>query len=410
MHIKPRTLTGSLLKAAKTFPAIVLTGPRQSGKTTLLKSLFSSTHKFINLENPDVRMRAKDDPAGFLSQYSSPLVIDEIQYIPELLSYIKTRIDEKRKPGQWIMTGSQNFALMHNVTQSLAGRAAVLSLLPFSVSESSGAGLNSISVNKWLKKISLKSLPEGKAGLLDKYLLRGFYPEIEANAKVDRGLWCGSYITTYLERDIRQITNVGDLNDFERFLRLCAARVGQILNLSDIAKDAGISVTTAKRWISLLEAGYQIYLLYPYYRNVGKRVVKSPKLYFTDTALCAYLLGLRDKATLYGSMYFGNLFENMVVCDFLKRFLHNGELPALYYFRSNDGLEVDIVFENSCNLNLFEVKSSMTIVPKHAASLKKMLHDLGGRIESAGVISCTDDNFSLGPGVVNYGWKNILSL
>ncbi len=284
MKLIPRTLAKTILNASKTFPAIVLTGPRQSGKTTLLKMLFSKSHAFVSLEDPDVRIRAKEDPVGFLSQFKPPVIIDEIQYLPELLSYIKTKIDEDRKPGQWLFTGSQNFVLMRGVTESLAGRAAILSLLPFSVSERLNNTNDSVDISGWLKSLDVQRYYKKRVSLSE-LLLRGFYPEIASNKKVNGQLWCGSYITTYLERDVRNLANIGDLSQFERFLVACATRTGQILNISEIARDIGISVPTAKRWLSFLEAGYQIYLLYPYYKNIGKRIVKSPKLYFNDPAL-----------------------------------------------------------------------------------------------------------------------------
>lgn len=409
MKLKPRILGQVVLKALNTFPAVVVTGPRQSGKTTLFKMLFPRAHTFVSLENPDVRLRAREDPNGFLSQYKLPLVIDEIQYVPELLSYIKTRIDENRRPGQWLLTGSQNFILMHNITQSLAGRAAILFLLPFSLSERVDNAKNAQDVSAWIKKLNMDNKYSGRISLSE-ILLRGFFPEIAIHRKVDRKLWCSSYITTYLERDIRNLANIGDLSQFERFLIACAVRTGQILNISEIARDIGISVPTAKRWLSLLETGHQIYLLYPYYRNIGKRIVKSPKLYFSDTALCSYLLGFNNAETLVKGPSFGNLFETMIVCDFLKRFLHFGEKASMYYLRSRDGLEVDLVIERGENLHLFEIKSSMTITPKHAISLKKMMGDLGSRIKTAAIISCSDDNFVVKENIVNYGWKNILAV
>jgi len=225
--------------------------------------LFSKTHTFINLENPDIRIRAREDPNGFLSQHKPPLVIDEIQYVPELLSYIKTKIDENRKPGRWLITGSQNFALMQNITQSLAGRTAILFLLPFSLSERIDNAKNAQNISMLLKNLNINTHCDKKSSLKE-VLLRGFYPEISVNRKVNRNLWCSSYITTYLERDIRNLSNIGDLNQFERFLISCAVRTGQILNISEVARDIGISVPTAKRWLSLLETGHQIYLLYPY--------------------------------------------------------------------------------------------------------------------------------------------------
>lgn len=330
MEFKDRILAQSISRAIKTFPAVVVTGPRQSGKTTLLKKMYSGSHKLVNLEDPDIRILAKEDPRGFLYQYLPPVMIDEIQYVPELLAYIKTRIDEDRKPGQWLLTGSQSFVLMDNITQTLAGRAAILSLLPFNVSERMNNASNAMNIATWTGNLNTEmSVPIPVP--LEELLLRGFYPEIAVNPAVDRTLWCGSYITTYLERDIRNLANIVDFHQFERFLLSCVIRTGQILNLSEIARDVGVSVPTAKRWLSFLEAGQQIYLLYPYYRNLGKRIVKSPKIYVTDTALCSYLLGLHDPQTVMRSPSFGNLFETMVICDFWKRFLHFGEKPAMYY-------------------------------------------------------------------------------
>lgn len=409
MKLIPRILAKTLINASKTFPAIVLTGPRQSGKTTLLKMLFSDTHNFVSLEDPDIRMRANEDPRGFLQQYKPPVIIDEIQYIPNLLSYIKTRIDENRKPGQWIITGSQNFILMQNISQSLAGRAAILSLLPFSISERINNTQKAKDILRWLNELNLNYKCKKELSLPE-VLLRGFYPEVALNKKIDRQLWLGSYINTYIERDIRNLTNIGDLNQFERFLRLCATRTGQILNISDMARDIGISISTAKRWLSLLETGYQIYLLYPYYRNIGKRIVKSPKIYFNDPALCCYLLGLNDINTLLGSPNFGNIFETMIVNDFLKKFLNFGQKPSLYYLRSRDELEIDLVIEVAGKLHLFEIKSTMTIVPKHATSLKRIIRELGSQIKSGAIISCAEENFVVENNIINYNWKNILSI
>lgn len=407
--MKPRILARVIQKAMKSFPAVVVTGPRQSGKTTLLKMLFSKTHRFVTLEDPDVRMRAKEDPLSFLEQFRPPVIIDEIQYVPELLSYIKTRIDQKRKPGQWLFTGSQNFVLMQGISQSLAGRAAVLSLLPFSFSERIDQGEVAKETTDWLKGLNFHQKCESKVSLTE-LILRGNYPEIASKRSVDRQLWCGSYISTYLERDMRNLAQVGDLGQFERFLKLCAIRTGQILNLSELAKEVGMSVPTMKRWLSVLETGHQVYLLNPFYKSLGKRLVKSPKLYFNDTGLASYLLGLHDRETLINSPNFGNLFETMIVTDFLKRFLHFGQMPSMYYLRTRDGLEVDLVLELGQKLHLFEIKSAMTILPKHASALLRIANGLKPAVGTSAVISSSSDNFHLTKGIYNYTWRNILGI
>jgi predicted AAA+ superfamily ATPase len=408
--MKYRVLSKTLMKAVKTFPALVVTGPRQSGKTTLLRSLFGKTHRYVSLENPDVRVRAKEDPNGFLENNKPPLIIDEIQYVPELLSYVKTKIDEDRKPGRWLFTGSQNFVLMRGVTQSLAGRAAILSLLPFSYSEKLGTAEESLQVQKWLKAIDKDDKGASRKDDLADFILRGGYPEMAVHRTVDRQLWCGSYIATYLERDVRNLLNIGDLTHFEKFLKLCAVRTGRIINISELARDVGVSVPTANRWLSILEAGYQVLLLYPYDSNYGKRMVKSPKLYFCDTAIASYLLGLHGKEELVNNPAFDNLFETMVVNEFLKRYMNFGQMPSMYYLRTRDGLEIDLVIEIARKLYLFEVKNTMTVLPKHAGSLVKIKREFQKAVSSAGIISKTKDNFRLCNGIENYSWEKIFNI
>ena len=405
--MKPRTLSKVIFRALKTFPAIVITGPRQSGKTTLLKMLFAKSHSIVTLEDPDIRMRAKEDPVGFLEQYKPPVIFDEIQYVPELLSYIKTRIDEKRKPGQWLFTGSQNFTLMQGISQTLAGRAAVLTLLPFSYAERTGMGETSLLISEWIKGID-RNLVCKDTLPLSELILRGNYPEIASRRSVDRQLWCGSYISTYLERDVRNLAQIGDLSQFEKFLKLCAVRTGQLLNLSELSKELGVSVPTVKRWLSILETGYQVYLLYPYFKNIGKRLIKSPKIYFNDTALASYLLGVHSKETLINSPNFGNLFETMVVTDILKRFLNSGQMPSMYYLRTRDGLEVDLVLEYEQKLHLLEIKGTMTIFPKHASSLLKISGALKPQAKTSAIISLAAGNFLIKKDVYNYNYRNIL--
>ena len=357
--MKQRTLAVIMKKAAKTFPALVITGPRQSGKTTLVKSVFGKTYTYVNLEDLDIRGIAASDPRQFLANYPKPLIIDEIQYVPELLSYIKTQIDADRVPGQWILTGSQHFPLMKHISDSLAGRIAV-------------------------------------------------YPELVSNANVDRRIWFNSYLTTYLERDIRNMKQVGDLRQFELFVRLLATRTGQILNISDVARDNGISVPTAKTWISLLETGYQIHLLHPYYRNIGKRLIKSPKIYFTDTGFAAFLLGIHDINTLRHNPSYPHLFETFIVSDFLKRFYHTGVLPTMYYLRTRDGLEIDIVLEAAAKLHFVEIKSAMTILPEHSRQLTHALRDIGTQKASATIISRASTSIQVTRSVRSISWQDAL--
>lgn len=404
-----RTLFSSLSKAIRHFPSVVITGPRQSGKTTLLKNFYSSTHSFLSLEDPDVRIRAKEDPRTFLKSLKRPVILDEIQYVPELLSYIKTIIDEEQKPGAWLFTGSQNFVLMQSITQSLAGRAAILSLLPFSYAERIGSGAQSLSIQDVCAAMPISTFHSAQhtmQPLLSEVLLRGHYPAIALKTDMERELWCSSYLSTYLERDIRNLSLIGDLSQFERFVRLCAVRTGQILNVSDMARDIGVTVPTARRWLSLLEAGYQVYLLYPYYRNIGKRLIKRPKLYFTDTALATYLLGIHNEETLIHHSNFGCIFETFVVVDFLKRFYHHGGKPSLYYLRTSDGLEIDLVIELGERLYCFEIKATATAVPKHAQSLQRIVRDVGSKtIRHAALISLTEDSFEIARGIHNYSWR-----
>ncbi|HDM10337.1 MAG: ATP-binding protein [Deltaproteobacteria bacterium] len=382
----PRTLEATIKRAMKTFPAVLVTGPRQAGKTTLLRERFARSHSFVSLENPDVRSRILDDPAGFLKYSPPPLILDEIQYVPQLLHYIKSSIDEDRKPGQWLLSGSQNFALMEGISQSLSGRVAVLNLLPFSLRESQGDPSQSEAIDDLLNGVNSTGDTMSKNNVsLEDWLLRGAYPEIRSNRNVDRKLWCASYIQTYLERDVRQLINVGDLNTFNRFLRICATRTGQILNISELARDIGVSVPTAKKWLTVLEASYQVFLLPPYFKNFGKRIIKSPKLYFLDTGIATFLLGLHEPEPLLQGPMLGPIFETMVVSEWVKAFYHRGERPELYYWRSKGGLEVDLIIDRNGKLYPIEIKSTATLLPSHIKPIERW-RALAGALAGPGMV------------------------
>lgn len=362
-----RQLSAVIIKARKNFPAIVLTGPRQSGKTTLLKHLFEKKADFVSLDSPETRTWAHEDPENFLDSHSIPLIIDEIQNAPNLLSYIKSRIDNNRKPGQWILTGSQEFSVMKNVSESLAGRIAALTLLPFSFSETKKHLFKNWEgyFHDILKQNS------GKKDL-GKTILNGSYPEIITKKNTQINLWYESYIQTYLEKDLKIIYDIGNLNLFIKFLRLLANRTGQILNLNSLANDLGTSVPTIKKWVSILEATRIIYLLQPYYKNNGKRLIKSPKIYFLDTGLVAHLTGIRTEEALLHGPLAGQLFETLVVSEFVKQFYHIESItPPLFYVNNKNLWEIDMVLDMNGELTPIEIKLTSTVTGSHIQNFQK---------------------------------------
>jgi predicted AAA+ superfamily ATPase len=372
----PRRLGTVIQKAVSEFPAVVLVGPRQSGKTTLLRKLFNDNYQIISLEPPDVRVAARSDPRGFLNLYPAPVVLDEIQYVPELLPYIKEKIDQDRgRTGQYVLTGSQNLLLMSQVTESLAGRAAVLKLMPFTRREIAGLPAKDF---PWDGKPG-SHLPAQTSLELWGQILRGSYPEIVSHPERDARLWQASYVQTYLERDVRNLRNLGDLTQFQVFLRALAARSAQILNLSELARDVGVAVNTAKDWVSILEASFQIFILRPYYANIGKRLIKSPKVYFVDTGLLCYLVGLRDAEHAAAGPMGGAIFENLVISDLFKTYLHRGEEPPLYYWRTVAGSEVDVIIETQSGLIPIEIKLSETPRLEMAKDIHVFRRDLKER-------------------------------
>jgi len=350
MRFIARAIQTTLLEAARGFSAVVITGPRRSGKTTLLRRLFPHA-SYVLLEDPDIQARARSDPRALLEELHPPVIFDEIQNVPDLLAYIRARIDQHpRKVGQWLFTGSQETPLMQGVTESMAGRAAILQLLPFSLAETSRVTL-----------------------------LHGGYPEVLARPRARR-LWFSSYIQTYLERDVRAVTNVRDLITFRRFLALVASRHGQILNKTDLAAPLGVSVPTITDWLHILEITGQIILVPPYFENFGKRLIKSPKLYLGDPGLACYLLGIATQTELERSPFLGPLFEGYVATEILKSQANQGRRRELYHFRDQQGLEVDFLFPDSHGrLSLVECKASKTVHPSMAGPLGSLRRSMGGQ-------------------------------
>ncbi|MEW6688983.1 MAG: ATP-binding protein [Pseudomonadota bacterium] len=349
MRFVPRRITGELARAARAFPALILTGPRRCGKTTLLRRMFPGAG-YALLEDPDVLARVRADPRGFLGELRPPVILDEIQNAPELLGYIRTRIDAApRRRGQWLLTGSQEAPLMRGVTESMTGRAAVLHLMPLSLAES--------------PRVSI---------------LLGGFPEA-LSRPADAQLWFRSYVQTYLERDVRAATSIRDLAAFRRFLGLLAARTGQVLNRTDIAGPLGVSVPTVGHWLSILELTGQILVVPPYHASFGKRLIKSPKIYIADPGLACHLLGVETRGELERSPFRGALFEGFVAAEIAKAQLARGRRRELYHFRDQQGLEVDFLVPDGGALLLVEAKATRTPVPAMAAPLLRLARAVRGR-------------------------------
>ncbi len=333
-----RTLKTKLLELVSKNPVVTLTGPRQSGKSTLLKSLFSD-FQYVSLEDPDIRLFAENDPRSFLRTYPDKAILDEVQRVPELFSYLQSHIDNENREGMYLLAGSHNFLLMQSIGQSLAGRTAVLKLMPFSQKELRAADI----------------LPDD----INMQIFTGCYPRI-FDKDIAATDFYPYYIQTYVERDVRMIKNIGDLSRFIRFIKLCTGRIGQLLNLSSLANDCGIAVSTASEWIALLEASYIIYLLKPDHRNFSKRLVKTPKLYFTDTGLACSLLEIQSEKELSNHYLRGSLFENVVINEFVKEAYHNGREPNLTFWRDKTGNEVDLLVSEGNIQKAYEIKSGET--------------------------------------------------
>lgn len=346
-----RNLEITLEKYLKIFSVIGITGPRQSGKSTMLKHVLGDKYTYITFDDINIVNFFHNDPVGFMETYNENVIFDEVQYAPELFRYVKIAVDKNRdKKGNYILTGSAQFSFMKNVTESLAGRIGLLKLLPFEYSE-------------LLIKFRNKSM----------YL--GGYPELSRLNYNNFSEWFMAYINTYLERDVRALSNIGDLRDFSVFLKLLAAKHSQILNLTDLSKDVGVAVNTVKKWLSILEASYIVFLLPPFYNNLGKRLIKRPKLYFYDTGLVSYLIGIENKSDFDKSPFSGHIFENYVISEIMKKSIHSGINPEMYYLRTSDGKEVDLILQQKNNLQFIEIKHSSTFKTIMVKNIEDLMPD-----------------------------------
>lgn len=384
-HMIQRSAESTLYRLARGFPVICLTGPRQSGKTTLAKAAFPDK-AYISLEDPDIAALAREDPRGLLDRYTDGLILDEAQAVPEIFRYLKTVTDKDPVPGRYIVTGSHQFNLLAGVTESLAGRAAFVSLYPFSAQELINAG----------------RLPKDPF----ETLLTGFYPPVYDHS-VTVYDWYTNYISSYIERDVRSVLMVKDAGQFHTFVKMCASRVGQLVNLSALAQDCGITHNTAKSWISVLESSGIVFLLKPYHNNFGKRLVKSPKLYFVDSGLVCRLLGIKDAEQLFLHPNRGNIFESYVVAEMVKARLNEGLSPELYFWRDNIGNEVDVVYEDGPVVRSVEIKSGKTLSAQFTSGLETWMRYSGASPETCSVVYAGDMEMSM-KGIAIKKWDSVL--
>lgn len=380
----PRLLSPTLRRLAASFPIVAITGPRQSGKTTLSRAIFADK-PYVSLEDPTERAFAQEDPKGFLARFSQGAIFDEAQRWPDLFSYLQGLVDENRTPGRFVLTGSQQFGLISGVSQSLAGRVGLSRLLPLALAETPSVSNDTAD--------------------LDTLMTQGGYPALHAEPVAPTD-WFSSYVATYIERDVRQVLNIQDLSAFQRFLRLCAGRTGQLLNLSALAGETGISASTARAWMSVLEASDLIFLLPPYHRNFGKRLVKSPKLYFVDVGLACWLLGIRAPGVLRLHPLRGALFETLVVSEFLKDRHNQGLTPDLYFWRDNNGVEADLLFEHQGKLQTVGIKSGQTITGDYIKAGRKSARFAGDEALLPWLVYGGDQEYERS-GVRVISWKKL---
>ncbi len=382
----PRTLAIKLKQAVEKFPVVAVLGPRQSGKSTLVRTSFPN-YRYISLEDLDIRQMAEQDPRGFLQQIRGKVILDEVQRVPSLFSYLQGIVDERQLNGEFILTGSQNFLLMEKITQTLAGRISLMTLLPLSISELSVAQL----------------LPETPEQLIYK----GGFPRLYAQNLTPED-WLPSYITTYLERDVYDLLKVRELSTFRTFLQLCAGRVGQLVNLSSLGNDCSVSYNTVRSWISILEASYVVFQLQPHHQNFNKRLVKMPKLYFYDTGIVCRLLGINSPEEVAKSYLKGALFENMIIADFYKQLCHQQKQPRLYFWRDKTGHEIDVIYDKGAHLTPIEIKSGATFQEDFLKNLgywyKLYDQPVEGRLVMGGSMDIRYKGYSI------HNWRSIGNL
>ncbi len=397
-----RNLESTLIQASKSFPALFVGGPRRAGKTTLVKHLFKG-YKYVLLDEMDIRAYASQDPRGFLEEYAPPVIIDEIQNVPELFSYIKARIDKDNKPAQWVLTGSQQWALMKGISESLAGRIAISHLYPFGIDETLHTTKQEIKgIEGYIADLKKATTIKSNKISVGDWILKGGYPESLFSNKETRKLWFKSYVQTYLDKDIRGNIKESNLRDFERFVQLIAARTAQQIITAELSRELGVSLPTIKQWLALLEASGIIFFLMPYHNNFGKRVIKTPRCYFMDTGLACYLVGLQEAEHALKGPMAGALFETAVVSQIYKKLSVWGDEKQLYFFRSTDGVEVDILLESENNIYPLEIKLSSTIMSSKVKNISRWLK-LTGKVKSPSFVVSTSGNI----GNVAEGIKNI---
>lgn len=394
----PRAIKGPWLKASRQFPVLLLTGPRQVGKTTFLQHVCGKGRRYVTLDDPALRALANDDPALFLQRFRPPVLIDEIQYAPRLLPYVKMAVDSGGKPGAFWLTGSQQFQMMKGVSETLAGRVAIVNMLGFSGRERHRLELELPPFLPTGRQLARREVSAGATRLAGVYkdIWLGSFPAMAAGRAKDRDVFYGSYLQTYIQRDVRDLAQVGNEAGFLRFVKACAARTAQMLNVADLARDADVSVNTAKAWLSILQASFQVFLLPPYHTNVTKRLVKAPKMYFLDTGLAAYLTEWTSPQTLETGAMAGAIFETYAFVEILKSWWHRMKSPPLYYYRDKDGREVDFLFVQDRRLHPVEAKKSAT--PRSdwtgaMASLRRFSTDAG----EGGVVCLCPNLLPMGP-------------